>query len=568
VISTSGELLASWAPGLARLRRYERGWLRGDLVAGLTVGALLITQCMAYAPIAGLPPSAALRGAIIGIPVYAFLGSSRHLAIGPDPGTATLAAAGLAAVAVAGTDQYLQAGAVLAVLVGVILLAASVLRFGFLADLLSRPALVGYLAGLGASLLVSQLGKLLGVAVTSDGFFARIGDVASGLDHLGGATATMGLASLTSILVLKRLVPRVPAALVVVVLALALTWVFDLDQHGIAVVGSIDASLPSFHLPGLPADDWLRLVATAAGIALVGYADSILTARGVADKHHDRLDANRELSGLGAANLVAGLCRGMPLSSTGSGTAAMSSAGGNSSLGGIVAASFVALGLVAFPAVLEGIPMPALAAVVSAAAIGLVDTEALRDLWRVSRAELLVAVVTAAGVVLFDVLVGVLVSVVLSVVIAISRMTRPHDAVLGHAAHLDGWVDVAAYPDAVTEEGLVVYRFDAPLLFTNADRYCERVLDALASQPGDERWLVLDFEGIGSIDATAVAALRRLVTDVHREGVEVIALARANHDALDRLGRAGLLQPTGTLVVVPTINAAVRGFRESGGAEP
>lgn len=568
MISTSGELLASWAPGLARLRRYERGWLRGDLVAGLTVGALLITQCMAYAPIAGLPPSAALRGAIIGIPVYALLGSSRHLAIGPDPGTATLAAAGLAAVAVAGTDQYLQAGAVLAVLVGVILLAASVLRFGFLADLLSRPALVGYLAGLGASLLVSQLGKLLGVAVTSDGFFARIGDVASGLDHLGGATATMGLASLTSILVLKRLVPRVPAALVVVVLALALTWVFDLDQHGIAVVGSIDASLPSFHLPGLPADDWLRLVATAAGIALVGYADSILTARGVADKHHDRLDANRELSGLGAANLVAGLCRGMPLSSTGSGTAAMSSAGGNSSLGGIVAASFVALGLVAFPAVLEGIPMPALAAVVSAAAIGLVDTEALRDLWRVSRAELLVAVVTAAGVVLFDVLVGVLVSVVLSVVIAISRMTRPHDAVLGHAAHLDGWVDVAAYPDAVTEEGLVVYRFDAPLLFTNADRYCERVLDALASQPGDERWLVLDFEGIGSIDATAVAALRRLVTDVHREGVEVIALARANHDALDRLGRAGLLQPTGTLVVVPTINAAVRGFRESGGAEP
>jgi len=378
----------------------------------------------------------------------------------------------------------------------------------------------------------------------------------------------MGLASLTSILVLKRLVPRVPAALVVVVLALALTWVFDLDQHGIAVVGSIDASLPSFHLPGLPADDWLRLVATAAGIALVGYADSILTARGVADKHHDRLDANRELSGLGAANLVAGLCRGMPLSSTGSGTAAMSSAGGNSSLGGIVAASFVALGLVAFPAVLEGIPMPALAAVVSAAAIGLVDTEALRDLWRVSRPELLVAVVTAAGVVLFDVLVGVLVSVVLSVVIAISRMTRPHDAVLGHAAHLDGWVDVAAYPDAVTEEGLVVYRFDAPLLFTNADRYCERVLDALARQPGDERWLVLDFEGIGSIDATAVAALRRLVTDVHREGVEVIVLARANHDALDRLGRAGLLQPTGTLVVVPTINAAVRGSRESGGAEP
>ena len=243
-------------------------------------------------------------------------------------------------------------------------------------------------------------------------------------------------------------------------------------------------------------------------------------------------------------------------------------AGGNTSLGGIVAASFVALGLIAFPGLLADIPLPALAAVVAAAAIGLVDVEALRDLWRVSRVELAVAVVTAASVVAFDVLVGVVLSVALSVTIALSRMTRPHDAVLGHAAHLDGWVDVAAYPDAVTEPGLVVYRFDAPLLFTNADRYCERVLDALERAPGDERWLVLDFEGIGSIDATAVAALRRLVDDVQRSGVEVIALARANHVTLDRLGRAELLQPEGSLLVVPTINAAVRGFRESGGTRP
>jgi sulfate permease, SulP family len=258
----------------------------------------------------------------------------------------------------------------------------------------------------------------------------------------------------------------------------------------------------------------------------------------------------------------------MPLSSTGSGTAAMSAAGGNTSLGGIIAASFVAVGLVGFPGVLGRIPLPALAAVVCAAAIGLVDVDALRDLWRISRAEWVVAITTAASVVLFDVLVGVLLSVVLSVVLAISRMTRPHDAVLGHAVQLDGWVDVAAYPDAVTEPGLVVYRFDAPLLFTNADRYCARVLDALHRQPGDERWLVLDLEGVGSIDATAVVALRRLVDDVHRDGVQVIAVARANHLTLERLRRAGLLQPDGTLLVVPTINAAVRGFRASGGPDP
>jgi high affinity sulfate transporter 1 len=568
VTGTTGDPPSRWAPGLDRLRHYERGWLRGDLAGGLTVGALLITQCMAYAPLAGLPPSAALRGAMIGIPIYALLGSSRHLAIGPDPGTATLAAAGLATVAVAGTGEYVQAAAVLALLVGAILLAASVLRLGFLADLLSRPALVGYLAGLGISLFVSQLGKLLGVEVTSGDVVGRLRDVFDGLADLGVATAAMGLGTLALILVLKRVLPKVPASLVAVVLALAITWLFGLDRHGIAVVGEIDASLPWPSWPGLPAGDWLRLAGTAAGIALVGYADSILTGRAVADQHRDRLDANRELSGLGAANLLAGACRGMPLSSTGSGTAAMSAAGGNTSLGGIIAASFVALGLIGFPDALARIPLPALAAVVSAAAIGLVDVAAMRDLWRISRIESMVALATAAVVVSFDVLVGVLVSVALSVAIAISRMTRPHDAVLGHAAHLDGWVDVAAYPDAVTEPGLVVYRFDAPLLFTNADRYATRVLDALRDHPGVERWLVLDLEGIGSIDATAVVALRRLVDDVHREGVEVIAVARANHLTLDRLGRAGLLQPEGSLLVVPTINAAVRGFRASGGTAP
>ncbi|HEX6657863.1 MAG TPA: SulP family inorganic anion transporter, partial [Ilumatobacter sp.] len=348
----------------------------------MTVGALLITQCMAYAPIAGLPPSAAFRAVVIGIPLYALFGTSRHLAIGPDPGTATLAAAGLATVAVAGTTRYVTAGAALAVLVGIMLLVASGLRLGFVADLLSRPALVGYLAGLGVTLFVSQLGKLTGVPLASDAFFGRLDHFFGGIDQVDRATVTMGIGTLVLILVLKRTVPTVPAALVGVVLALVVTALFGLDAHGIAVVGDIDAGVPWPTWPDLPADDWLALIGTAAGVALVGYADSILTARGVADHHGYSLDANRELSGLGLANTAAGICQGMPLSSTGSGTAAMSSAGGNSSLGGIIAAAFVGLGLVAFPGVLEQIPQPALAAVVAAAAIGLVEVDEFRDLWR------------------------------------------------------------------------------------------------------------------------------------------------------------------------------------------
>ncbi len=560
VVTGPIEMIDRWAPGLGRLLRHERSWLSGDVAGGLTVGALLITQCMAYAPIAGLPPSAALRGAVIGIPLYALFGSSRHLAIGPDPGTATLAAAGLATVAVVGTDQYATAAAVLALLVGGILFVASMLRMGFLADLLSRPALVGYLAGLGITLFVSQLGKLTGVPISSDRFFARLGDFLGNLDDVQWGTVAMGVGTLVLIIVLKQVMPRIPAALMGVVMALLLTWIAGLDRHGIVTVGDLNADLPSFAWPALAGSDWMTLLGTAAGVALVGYADSILTARGVADTHGYELDANCELSGLGLANVASGFFRGMPLSSTGSGTAAMSSSGAHSSLGGLIAAGFVAVGLVAFPSVLERIPQAALAGVVAAAAIGLIDVDELRDLWRISRTELLVALITAASVVLSDVLIGVLVSVALSLGIAVYRMTRPHDAVLGNARHLDGWVDGEAYPDAVIESGLLVYRFDAPLFFTNAARYCERVLAALRLQPGVERWLVLDLEGVGSIDATAVAALRGLVDDVQRELVEVIAVARANDRALERLRRAGLLEPAGPLRVFPTINAAVSGF--------
>jgi high affinity sulfate transporter 1 len=548
---------------VARLARYERSWWRGDLAAGLTVGALLITQCMAYAPLAGLPPAAAFHAAIVGIPIYALLGSSRHLAIGPDPGTALLAATGLASVAAVGTGEYLAAAAALGVLVGVVLVVAGLLRFGFVADLLSKPALVGYLTGLGVTLLIGQLGKLTGIPVTADDVFGRIADVVTGIGEASVITAVMGVGTLVLILVMKRLVPTVPAALIGVVLALVITWVFGLEDHGITVVGSIDADLPSFAWPSIPAADWAALVPTALGVALVGYADSILTARGVAAKHGDALDADAELRGLGVANVVAGFSRGMPLSSTGSGTAALSSAGGRTSLAGVIAATFVAVGLVAFPGVLERIPQPALAAVVAAAAIGLIDRAGFLDVWRVSRAETGLAAATLASVVLFDVLVGVLVSVVLGVVIALSRIARPHDAVLGNAEDLDGWVDLDAHPGSVTLPGLLVYRFDAPLFFANAGRYVARVRQVLEENPGEERWVVLDFEGVGSVDSTALDALRDLTTALTALGVQVIAVTRANEVVVDRLGRAALLVPTGLIVEYPTINAAVRAFRAS-----
>lgn len=556
----AGTRLHRVAPGLARLRNYERRWLPGDVVAGLTFGALLITQCMAYAPLAGLPPSVGFHGALIGIPLYALLGSSRHLAVGPDPGTAALAGAGLAMVAATGTDNYAAAAAALAVLVGLVMVGASLLRLGFLAELLSRPALVGYLTGLGLSLLVGQTGRLTGLRVDGDGFFAKLADIARGLDGLRLAPVTVGLGTLALILLLRRVMPVLPGALIAVVTATVVV-AFGLGVEGVATVGEIDAGLGGLALPSVGLRTWLDLVPTAFGIALVGFADSTLTGRGIAEQQGYLIAPNRELTGLGAANLGAGLFGGMPLSSTGSGTAAMASAGGHSSLASLVATGFVAIGLSLVPGVLERIPQPALGAVVVGAALSLIDLPALRTIGRYSRAELALALATAAAVVLFDVLIGVVVSIVLGAAISLSRIAHPHEAILGEGADVDGWVDVALHPEARTLDGLLVYRWDAPLMFANARRYAERVAEVLGANPGDERWLVLDFEGIGSVDTTALGALERLLEVLRGGGIDHVGIARANEPVLRLLAIAGLLADHTRVVAYPTINAAVAAYK-------
>jgi high affinity sulfate transporter 1 len=548
--------------GWRHLRHYRRSWLKGDLGAGLTIGALLVTQCMAYAPLAGLPPVAAFHAVIVALPLYALLGTSRHLVVGPDPGTAAVAGAGLASVAAVGTAAYVESAAVLALLVGAVLLVAGLLKLGFVAQLLSRPALVGYLTGLGATLLVGQIPKLTGIPFESESFFGRIVDLVGNLGDVDPATAAMGLGTLVLILVVKRLAPSLPAALVGVATATVLTALASLDEHGISLVGDIDADLPLLSIPTVDAQVWGALVPTAIAVAVLGYADSFLTAKGVAGKRRYDLDANQELTALGGANVVAGAFQGMPVASTGSGTAAASAAGGVTQATFLVAAAFVALGIVAFPGLIEAIPTAALAAVVVSAALSLIEVAGFRSLWAESRLEFLLAVATFLAVCAFDVLAGILISIGLGIVIALFRMARPHDAVLGDSSDLDGWVDASAYEGVTAEPGLLVYRFDAPLFFANAARFAQRLEQALEENPGEERWVVLDFEGIGSVDTTATEVLHDLCADLAVLGVERVAVARANRVALDRLRRARLLQPEGPLHVYPTINATVRAFRE------
>jgi high affinity sulfate transporter 1 len=549
-------------PGLSLLRQYRRAWLRPDLLAGLTVGAMLVPQCMAYAELAGMPPEAGFYAVLFALPVYALVGTSRHLGVGPEPGTAILAATGVGAIAAGDPTRYAALMAALALMVGAVALTAAVLRLGFIADVLSKPVLVGYITGVGLTLLSSQLQKLTAVPIDADTFFPRFRQLLGHLDEVHAATLTMALATLALILVLRWKTPRVPGALVGVAAATAVSALFDLDQHGIAVVGEIPPGLPRLSWPDISGGDAGRLLPVALGIFLVGYTDNILTARSIANRLHYKVDANQELAALGAINVAAGLAQGFPISSSASRTAVAASLGSQTQLLSVVAATFLGGALLLLRPVLAEIPQPALAAVIVAAAIAIVDIAGFRYLARFSRAELALALATALGVMILDVLRGVLIAVALSIFIALGKLTRPHDAVLGEGADLDGWVDADAYEGSTTVEGLLVYRFDAPLFFANIRWFRHRLRRAIDRNPGPERWVVIDFEGIGSVDATAVEGLGELIDELHGEGI-VVGTARANDIVIGQLRRGGVIERIGEHNVHATINHAVRLFRET-----
>lgn len=541
----------------------------GDVAGGLTVGAMLVPQSMAYAELAGMPPVHGFYAVIGALVVYALFGTSRHLGVGPEPGTAILAATGVGVIAAGDPGRYIVLMAALALLVGAVCVIAAALRLGFVASLLSKPVLVGYITGVGLTLLSSQIASFTGLQISGDRLFPRAVELVNEIEDVHGPTLLLGAATLAVILVLRRVAAQIPGALLGVVGAAVVVAVFGLEDNGIALVGSIPAGLPTPEVPDVSLQDLGRLLPVAAGIALVGFTDNLLTARSIAARDrsskHPKIDANQELLALGLTNVSAGLSQGFPVSSSASRTAVPASLGSSTQLVSVIASVFVVATLTLLRPLLSDIPRPALAAVIMAAAIAIIDVAGFRSLWRLSRAEASLAAVTVLGVVVFDVLVGVVVAVTLSVLVALHRIARPHDAVLGDYPGLDGWVDLDAYPEANTELGLLVYRFDAPLFFGNAERFCERVEQVLADNAGREEWLVLDFEGVGAVDVTSVDALEELTERLHDLQVDVVAVARANEPVLGMLRRASLVSPEGPIAVYPTINSAVRAYREARG---
>ncbi|MEV7414519.1 sulfate permease [Streptomyces sp. NPDC089919] len=539
---------------------YRTRWLRGDVLAGITVAAYLVPQVMAYAGVAGLPPVAGLWAALPAMVLYALCGSSRLLSVGPESTTALMTAVAVGPLAGGDPARYAALSAALAVVVGLFCLVAWAVRLGFLADLLSRPVLVGYLAGVACIMVVDQLPRLTGISRHGSDFFPELLGFLRHVKDIHWPTAALAAGCLVLLFVLPLLSRALPGPLVVLVLATAAVAALSLDEgHGIAVIGAVPTGLPGFVLPR-PAD-CVQLVLPALGVLLVGYSDVVLTARAFA--HHDDphpLEANRELLALGTANLGAGLLHGFPVSSSASRTALADAAGARTQAYSLTGAVGVAAVLLFLGPLLAHTPAAALGAIVVYAAARLIEVGEFRRLAAFRRRELLLAVGCTVGVLALGILYGVLVAVALSVAELLSRVARPHDAVLGIVPGLAGMHDVDDYPTARTIPGLLVYRYDSPLFFANAEDFHRRALAAVTSQSEPVHWFVLNAEANVEVDITALDAVDALRAELADREI-VFALARVKHDLRKPLDAYGLTTTIGEDRIYPTLPTAVAAYR-------
>lgn len=540
---------------------YRRAWIRDDVVAGIAVTALMVPHGMAYAELAGLPAVTGLYTTITALVVYALFGPSRTLLVGPDSSLAPLIAAALATVGADDPTEAVATAGLLALMAGVIGLAAGASRLGSVAELLSRPVQTGFLNGLAITMVVSQLPRLGGF--DADGPTALVQSrnvvraVADG--DVQVVTLTVGLTTLASIVVLLRVGHRLPAVLIAVGAAMSAVWWFDLADRGVAVVGTLPDGFPTPAWPSVALDDWPTLLLAAVGIAWVTLSDTTVLSRSVAGRSDERVDPNHEVVALGAVNVAAGLVQGFPVSASTTRTATARAAGGHTQLVGVTSAILV-VALLAFAGGLTAyLPQTALAAVVIAAAVQLFDAAAMRWLWSVRPGEFVLCAATVAGVVALGVLTGLAVAVALSLVDFVRRMWRPYDAVLGVVADRSGFHDVERHPGARQWPGLVIFRFDAPLFFANADHFRRRVTEIVESGGERVERIVVAADAITDVDTSAATMLVDLMADLDAAGVG-LHFAGLKGPVKDRLARLGLAERIGATAFHSTIESAVGSF--------
>jgi high affinity sulfate transporter 1 len=558
-----------WLPGLRTVRSYRRAWLARDLVAGIVLSTLLVPQGMAYAELAGLPPITGLYTTILCLLGYAVLGPSRILVLGPDSSLGPMIAATVLPLAGAGGDpkRAVALASMLAIIVGAVMIAAAVAKLGFVADLISKPTMIGYMNGLALTILIGQLPKLFGFKVDAEDLIREAIAFVKGLaeGEAVAAAATVGICGIAVILVLQRWAPRLPAVLIMVVAAIAATTIFSLAHHGVALVGVLPKGFPPLTWPGAGLADLGPLFAGALGIAVVSLADTISTASAFAARTGQEVHGNGEMIGIGAANLAAGLFQGFPVSTSGSRTAVAEHSGAKTQLAGVTGAAVIIVMIVAVPGLFRNLPQPALAAVVITASLSLADIPGTARLWRQRKAEFLLSVTAFAGVALLGVLPGIAVAVALSILNVFRRAWRPYDTELGRVAGVDGYHDVNSYPQALRLPGLVIYRFDAPLIFANATAFRDEVRRLARADP-PPGWILVAAEPVTDVDTTASDMLHELDLALNAQGTSLV-FAGLKDPVRRKIERYGLTKTIDPRHFFPTIESAIAAFRGETGAE-
>ena len=561
--------MVRWVPGLQAISSYRREWLARDIVAGVVLTTLLVPQGMAYAELAGLPPITGLYTSILCLLGYAVFGPSRILVLGPDSSLGPMIAATILPLIAAKGDpaRAIALASMLALMVGAIMTLAAVAKLGFIADLISKPTMIGYLNGLALTILVGQLPKLFGFKVDAEGLIGEAVGFVKGLadGQAVAAAAVVGIAGIVVILVLQRWLPKVPAVLIMVVLAIASTTVFSLADHGVSLVGVLPKGFPPLTIPHVRLSDLAPLFAGALGIVLVSLADTISTASAFAARTGQELNGNGEMIGIGAANLAAGLFQGFPVSTSGSRTAVAERAGAKTQLTGVVGAALIILMIVLVPGLFRNLPQPALAAVVITASLSLADIPGTVRLWRQRRVEFLLSIAAFLGVALLGVLPGIGIAVALSILNVFRRAWWPYDTQLGRVDGLAGYHDVHSYPQAEHLPGLVIYRFDGPLFFANAKTFRDEVRRMAKADP-PPAWILVAAEPITDVDTTASDVLEDLDEALNDQGISLV-FAELKDPVRRKIERYGLTRTINPQHFFPTVESAIAAFRQETGAD-
>jgi high affinity sulfate transporter 1 len=551
-----------WLPGLTMLRTYRAKWLPNDLAAGLVLTTMLVPVGIAYAEASGVPGVYGLYATIVPLLAYAVFGPSRILVLGPD---SALAAPILAVViATAGSDpsRAIATASMMAIVSGLFCIVMGLLRLGFITELLSKPIRYGYMNGIALTVLISQLPKLFAISFDDRGPLRDL--LALGAAIAAGKTNwysfAVGAGSLVLILLLKRF-EKVPGILIAVVLATLSVIAFDLDSVGVKVLGKIPQGLPSFALPWVGDADLVRILLGGCAVALISFADTSVLSRTFAARFHTRVDPNQEMVGLGAANLAAGFFHGFPISSSSSRTPVAEAAGARTQLTGVVGAVAVAILLIAAPNLMRYLPNSALAAVVIAAALGLFEFADLGRIYRIQQWEFWLSVVCFAGVAVFGAIPGICIAIVIAIIEFLWDGWRPHFAILGRVEDLRGYHDIKRYPHATQIPGLLLFRWDAPLFFANAELFQERLLEAVDESSTPVRRIVVAAEPVTSIDVTSADMLRELMRTLGERDI-ALHFAEMKDPVRDKLRRFEMADVIGDEQFHPTVGSAVDDYVE------